>query len=69
MFRVEFRILILKSGLKHYELAQRMHWHPSKISSILNGVYTPSSLEKEDLAGVLGCRVEEAFPSGKKEIA
>ena len=66
---VELRILIIKTGLKHYQIARKLGWHSSKLSSVLNETYQPSSMEKEDLAEVLGCRVEDAFPSGKKELA
>lgn len=69
MFLLDLRILILKSGLKNYQLAQRLGWHSSKISLMLNGTYKPSSMEKEDIAEVLRCNVEDAFPSGKRETA
>jgi len=36
---------------------------------MLNGTYKPSSMEKEDIAEVLRCNVEDAFPSGKRETA
>jgi len=65
---VELKILILKSGKKNYEINQALNWHASKLSSILNGSYKPSSIEREDLCEVLGCRVDEAFPAGKKEV-
>lgn len=64
---VELKILILKSGKKNYEINQALHWHASKLSSILNGSYKPSSMEQEDLCEVLGCQVVEAFPAGRKE--
>jgi hypothetical protein len=64
---VELKILILRSGKKNYEINQALNWHSSKLSSILNGSYKPSSMEQEDLCKVLGCQVEEAFPAGKKE--
>ena len=65
----ELEIQIIKSDKKKYEITQALRWHPSKLSTILNGTYKPSSMEKEDLCKVLGCQVEEAFPAGKKEIA
>ena len=64
---VELEILILKSGKKKYEIARELDWHPSKVSAILSEVYEPSSMEKEDLCEILGCRVDEAFPAGRKE--
>ena len=64
---VELKFLILKSGKKNYEINQALNWHASKLSSILNGSYKPSSMEQEDLCAVLGCRLDEAFPSGRKE--
>jgi len=67
MCNLDLKIFILKSGKKHYEIARDLRWHPSKLSTILNEVYTPSTMEKEDLCEVLGCQVEEAFPSGRRE--
>ena len=67
MCSVDIKIAILKSGKKEHELARNLNWHPSKISNILNGVYTPSSMEQEDFAKELGCPVEESFPSGRRE--
>ena len=64
---VELKFLILKSGKKNYEINQALNWHASKLSSILNGSYKPSSMEQEDLCAVLGCRLDEAFPAGRKE--
>jgi len=64
---VELKILILKSGKKNYEINQALNWHASKLSSILNGSYKPSSMEQEDLCEVLCCQVEEAFPVGRRE--
>ena len=64
---VELEILILKSGKKKYEIARELDWHPSKLSAILSEVYEPSTIEKEDVAVVLGCRVDEAFPTKRRE--
>jgi|TARA_Y100000294_G_C8272858_1_gene223541 plasmid maintenance system antidote protein VapI len=66
---VELEILILKSGKQKQDFAQALHWHPSKVSAIISRNYKPTSLEKEDFARELGCRVDEAFPSGRKEMA
>ena len=63
----EMEIQIIKSGLKKYEITQALRWHPSKLSTILNGTYKPSSMEKEDLCKILGCRVKEAFPPKRRE--
>jgi len=65
---VELKILILKSGKKNYEINQALNWHASKLSSILNGSYKPSSMEQEDLCKVLGCQVAEAFSPRKSEL-
>jgi hypothetical protein len=67
MRHLPLRFRILESGKKAYEIAQELRWHPSKLSTIISGVYTPSSMEKEDLAKVLGCDVDEVFPSARKE--
>jgi hypothetical protein len=64
----ELEIQIIRSGKRKYKITQTLDWYPSKLSSILNGSYKPSSMEQEDLCKVLGCRIEEAFPSGKKEV-
>ncbi len=69
MCNLELKILILRSGKKAYEIARQLRWHPSKLSTIVNGIYAPSSMEKEDLSQVLGCQVDEAFPFGKRETA
>ena len=61
MCNMALKILILKSGKKAYEIARELNWHPSKLSTIVSGVYTPSSIEKEDLAAVLGCEVNDLF--------
>jgi len=66
---VELRIQMLKSGLRNYQIARKLGWHSSKLSSVLNETYRPSSMEKEDLAEVLGCGVEGAFPSNRRDPA
>ena len=63
----DLEIQIIKSGKKKYEITRGLDWHASKLSSILNGSYKPSSMEREDLCEVLGCRVDEAFPAGRRE--
>ena len=68
MCTVELKVLILRSGKKQYEIAHELRWHPSKLSSILSEVYTPSMMEKEGLCEVLGCQVEEAFPFGRRGV-
>jgi hypothetical protein len=71
MRRVELKILFLKSEKKDHEIALTLGWHPSKLSLILNGVYTPSSTEIEDMARVLGCqvdRIDDALSSGRREV-
>lgn len=64
----DLEIQIIKSGKKKYEITRGLDWHASKLSSILNGSYKPSSMEREDLCKVLGCGVDEAFPSGRREV-
>ena len=66
MCNVELKILIIKSGKKNYEINQALGWHASKLSSIMNGSYKPSSTEIEELCRILECRVEEVFPSKGK---
>ncbi len=62
MRNVELDTLRIKSRLKKFEINQAMNWHKSKVSSILSGVYKPSSIEQEDICALIGCKVEDAFP-------
>jgi hypothetical protein len=63
----DLEIQIIKSSKRKYEITRDLGWHASKLSSILNGSYRPSTMEREDLCEVLGCRVDEAFPAGRRE--
>ena len=65
MCNVSLKIAVFKSGKKSYEIARELRWHPSKLSTIISGIYSPSSTEQEDLAAVLDCQVDEIFPSGR----
>ena len=53
------KIAIVKSGKRGYEVAQQLRWHPTKLSSVINESYKPSSMEWEDLAAELDVPVQE----------
>jgi len=57
----EVKVAIYRSGLKAYQVANRMDWHPSKLSQVISGIYRPSWTEKKALAEVLGASVGEIF--------
>jgi len=61
MRNLEFEIKILRSGKKKYEIARLMNWHPSKLSTVVNGIYEPSEDEKKQLADVMHCQAHELF--------
>ena len=52
---------IAGSGQKFFEVAQRLAWHPTKISKIINETYTPTDAEKHQLAGAIGVSVGAIF--------
>ena len=62
MCNLELKINILKSGKYGYQIAQEVGWHPTKLSQIVSGVYTPDREEKERLANAIGVSVTEIFP-------
>ena len=61
------KISIIESGKKGYEIARQLEWHPTKVSQIVIGAYTPSSVEKRQLAEVLGLSVHELFTNKPTE--
>lgn len=65
---LEIKIAILKSGRRGYEIARSLDWPPSKLSAVINESYTPTSIEKEDLANELGGSVNELFPPGRPRV-
>ena len=60
--RLEFKIGIVSSGLRHYQVAQEMNWSPNKISAVINETYNPTTEEREALAAILGKSVCDVFP-------
>ena len=56
---IAVKIAVLKSGKHGYEVAQQLRWHPTKLSSVINESYKPSSCEWEDLAAELNVPVHE----------
>jgi hypothetical protein len=61
------KIAIIESGEKGYEIARKLEWHPTKVSQIVIGAYAPSSVEKRQLAEVLGRSVHELFTNNPVE--
>lgn len=57
------KIAILKSGKHGYEVARNLRWHQTKLSSVINESYRPSSMEWEDLAAELNVPVHELMKS------
>jgi len=62
MCNLELKINIMKSGKYGYQIAQEVGWHPTKLSQIISGVYTPDQKEKERLAIAIGVPVADIFP-------
>jgi len=69
MCNLELKINILKSGKYGYKIAQEVGWHPTKISQIIAGVYSPDEKEKEALANAIGVPVVEIFPDPNPQVA
>lgn len=55
------KIIHIEKNRKLYGTAKALGWAPSKISMIINGSYTPSSIEKELLAEELETTVGDLF--------
>lgn len=68
MFK-RIKIIHIEKNRKLYETAKALGWAPSKISAIINGSYTPDSLEKELLADELGEKVDALFSPEPIEAA
>ena len=69
MYNKRLKIAIIESGEKGYEVARKLEWHPTKVSQIVIGAYTPNSAEKRQLAEVLGRLVQELFTNKPMEGA
>ena len=67
MCNMEIKVAVLRSKKKGYEIARQLEWHPTKVSQIVIGAYTPSSVEKRQLAEVLGLSVHELFTNKPTE--
>ena len=67
MHNKRLKIAIIESGRKGYEIARHLEWHPTKVSQIIIGAYTPSSFEKRQLAEALGRSVHEIFSEKSTE--
>ena len=67
MCNMEIKVAVLRSEKKGCEIARQLEWHPTKVSQIVIGAYTPSSVEKRQLAEVLGLSVHELFTNKPTE--
>ena len=56
---LKVKLAIVSSGRRSLDIAKALKCSPSKISSIINESYTPSSMEWEDLAAELNVSVNE----------
>jgi transcriptional regulator with XRE-family HTH domain len=65
MRNLNLKICILRSGRKGYEVAQQLGWHPTKLSQIISGVYSPDDEDKELLANAIGVSVVDIFLGDK----
>ena len=59
---LEFKCAIVLSGLKHYQVAIEMDWHPAKISAVIAETYEPTQEERDALAEILNRSVYDLFP-------
>lgn len=59
---IRLKVKLVESGIKNYEIAQRLGWHPSKLSNIINGACTATMEERAQIAKELGVDVGEIFP-------
>ena len=68
MYNTRLKVAIIESGLKAYELAHQLNWHPTKLSHVVTGAYLASAEDKRQLANALGKTVGELF-STRLEVA
>ncbi len=61
MRNTELDVLIIRSGMKKFEITHSLNWHGSKLAQILNGSRKASVAEQKALCKVIGCTVDEAF--------
>jgi len=57
----EIKVAIYRSGLRAYQVAYKLDWHPSKLSQVISGIQRLSWTEKKALADALGASVGELF--------
>ena len=65
---ISLKLKIVESGIKNYEIANNLKWHPSKLSQIVNGACTATMEEKAQIAKELGVDVAEVFPQMKEKL-
>ena len=59
---LKFKIAVIESELKFYEVAKLMDWTPSRASAVVSEIYIPTEEEKEALAEILSKSVFDLFP-------
>ena len=69
MCNTRLKIAIIESGMKGYEIAHQLDWHPTKVSQIVIGAHRPNSDEQRQLATILGKAVDELFPNPSDPVA
>ena len=69
MRNLNMKSSIMKAGKYAYQITQEIGWHPTKISQILSGVYSPDKEEKELLVNAIGITVAELFPKPENLVA
>ena len=58
MLRIDFKIAILMSGKRQYEIAHGLGWTEGKLSKFVRGIYELRPEEEQQLRCVLGMDTE-----------
>lgn len=58
----EFKVLLIKTGIKQVELAHRLGLSPSHFSCIVNNYLRPTKSEAEAICSALGVKFKALFP-------
>jgi len=59
--------LLARNGLKVKWLAEQINCHPTEVSQWIAGRRTPSLPRAIKIASILGCAVEDLFPTTEKQ--
>ena len=55
--------LLARNGLKVKWIAEQVGWHPTEVSQWIAGRRTPNLSRAIKIASLLGCSVEDLFPT------